>query len=105
LEEYLCVTVLSQPGEDLVDFKSRLSSFWTHMLRNHQGEFEQVYAETVEFEKEGDRLARKYLIEAPIAAMLEEQMKSHNIDHEPLDPDDLYSKYEAVSPEWMWIEH
>jgi hypothetical protein len=105
LDEYLCVTVLSQPGESETDFKSRLSRFWTHMLRNHQDEFEQVYAETVEFEHAGDRVSRKYLIELPIASMLEEQMKAHDIEHEPIDLDDLYSKYEAVPPEWMWIEH
>ena len=27
------------------------------------------------------------------------------LGHEPIDRDDVYSKYEAVPPEWMWIEH
>ena len=105
MDEYLCVTVLSRPGEAEADFKARLSGFWTYMLRNHQDDFEKVYAETVAFERAGDRLSRKYLVETDVVAVLADQMQARGIEHEPVDPDDLYSKYEATPPEWMWIEH
>ena len=105
MEEYLCITVLSKPDESQAGFSARLSQFWTHMLRNFQANFELVYAEKCGFESRGDQLARLYLAEEPVADLLEREMSQHNIDHLPLDRDDLYSKYEAVAPEWMQIEH
>ena len=50
MEEYVCLTVLSRPGEAQADFASRLSQFWTHLLRNRKADFEKVYAETTSFE-------------------------------------------------------
>ena len=105
MDEYLCITVLSRPGESEADFKARLSAFWTHMLRTRETDFERVYAETTQFERDGDRLGRKYLVEAEVAPVLEGELRAAGLGHEPIDPDDLYSKYEAVPPEWMWIEH
>jgi hypothetical protein len=105
LEEYLCFTVLSKLHESQASFSARLSQFWTHMLRNFQAQFEMVYAEKCAFESKGDQLARLYLTEEPVADLLEKEMSRHGIDHEPLNRDDLYSKYEAVAPEWMQIEH
>ena len=44
--EYLCLTIRSQPDESEPNFKTRLSVFWTLMLRHHPEDFEKVYAET-----------------------------------------------------------
>jgi hypothetical protein len=99
------LTVKSRPGEAEAEFKSRLSTFWTGQLRTHADEFEKVYAETVEFEKDGDALTRQYLIEASVADLLEKELRAGEVDFLPLDRDELYSKYEAAPPDWMWIEH
>jgi len=105
MDEYLCITVESNPGEPQADFAARLSRFWTHMLRTHKGEFEKVYAETTAFERAGDRLTRQYLVEQGVANLLEQQFAAAGLGHRPIDPDDVYSKYEATPPDWMWIEH
>lgn len=105
MEDYLCLTAVSAAAECEADFKARLSAFWTHMLRNHEATFEKVYAETSAFEKTGDCLSRKYLIEAAAAGTVHEQLGLKGIDCEPIDEDDLYSKYEAAPPDWFWIEH
>jgi hypothetical protein len=104
-DDYLCLTVASQPGEDEAAFKGRLSRFWTHMLRNHKDDFEKVYAETVEFDSDGDRMTRQYLFEAEIADLLERELAAAQVEHEPIDRDERYSKFEATPPDWMWIEH
>lgn len=104
-EEYLCLTVQSNADETEADFKTRLSEFWTGMLRNQPDEFEKVYAETVSFGSEFGRLTRQYLIEGCIAEMLDKQLKTAGIEFAPFDHDDIYSKYEAAPPDWMWIEH
>jgi hypothetical protein len=105
LDEFVCITVKSKPGEDEEAFSSRLSHFWTHMLRDFQDEFEKVYAERTEFEESAGRLTRQYLAEVDVVGLLEKEFRAGQIEHEPIDADDLYSKYEAVAPEWMQIEH
>src|SRR5207237_1217911 len=105
IDQYLCLRVHSRPDESEPNFKMRLSAFWTIMLRNHADDFEKVYAETTEFQREGDRLSRQYLIEAPVLSILEIQLRSAGISFDSVDPEDVYSKYEAAPPEWMWIEH
>lgn len=105
MDDYLCLTILSNPGEPEAEFKSRLSAFWTIMLREKPDDFEKVYAEEVAFEPHNNGLSRKYLIEATAADVLEKQLRSAGLDLLPIDPDDLYSKYEAAPPEWFWIEH
>jgi hypothetical protein len=105
MDEYLCLTLLSRSDEPEAAFKSRITAFWTAMLREKPDDFEKVYAETVAFEPHAGRLSRNYLIEADAAAVLESALQSAAIDHLPIDPDDLYSKYEAAPPEWFWIEH
>ncbi len=103
--EYLCLTVRSRGGEPIDDFKTRLSQFWTHMLRQYKDEFEKVYAETVEFTQEAEQWTRQYLFEAEIHDRLTKELSSAGVDFEPIDPDDIYTKYEATPPDWMWIEH
>ena len=105
MDEYLCVTVLSNSGESEADFSNRLSCFWTHMLRNYKPEFEKVYAETTEFETAGDRQSRMYLLRGEVATLLEAELQAAGLGFEPIDRDEVYSKYEAVPPEWMQIEH
>ncbi|VTS02275.1 hypothetical protein [Tuwongella immobilis] len=105
MERYLCLTVQSQPGEGESEFKTRLSQFWTKMLREQPDAFEKVYAETVAFESSGGRLTRQYLFEADIAELLAGALDAAGVAHEAIDEDDTYSKYEATPPDWMWIEH
>lgn len=104
-EEYLSLTVRSRPAEEEASFKHRLSQLWTRMLRDFPLEFEKVYAETVKFEMDDGCLTRQYLFESPIADLLERQLVLAEIAHDPIDRDDVYSKFEATPPEWMWIEH
>ncbi len=104
-DEYLCLTMLSRENEKEAGFKARLSAFWTHMLREHEADFEKVYAETASFEKKENCLSRKYLFEAVIADTLERELRKGDMDFEPIDEADLYSKFEASPPDWFWIEH
>jgi hypothetical protein len=105
LEEYVCVSVLSAAGESQPDFSARLSRFWTHMLRTHKDQFEKVYAEKSAFERKGDQLVRQYLVLDEVVPLLETEFVKSGVEHDPVDPDDTYTKYEAVAPEWMQIEH
>ena len=105
MDEYLCVTLLSRPGEDEVGFKARLSGLWTAMLREQPDEFEKVYAEQVAWERAGGRLGRKYLVEADAVPAVEAAATAAGLEYQPVDPDDVYSKYEAAPPDWFWIEH
>jgi hypothetical protein len=105
MDEYLCITVLSKPNESQPDFSARLSRFWTHMLRTHPAEFEKVYAETTAFGNDGDRMSRQYLVEESVAGLLEREFAAAELEHEPIDRDDVFSKFEAAPPDWMWIEH
>lgn len=105
MDDYVCVTVISKPGEAPADFSARLSRFWTHLLRTRKDDFERVYAETTLFERKGDRHTRQYLAEAEITPLLESELKAAAIDLEPIDREELYSKYEASPPHWMQIEH
>ena len=105
MDEYVCITVLSKPGEDQADFAARLSRFWTHMLRGRKPDFEKVYAETTAFEDAGGCWSRQYLAEAGVVDVVESELRGAGLDFEPVDRDELFSKYEAVPPEWMQIEH
>jgi hypothetical protein len=105
VDEFVCITVQSAPGESEAAFAARLSRFWTHMLRNYKSDFERVYAETTAFEECGGRLSRQYLAQDEVLDLLEKEMQAAGIGHEPIDRDNVYTKYEAVPPEWMQIEH
>jgi hypothetical protein len=105
VDDYVSVTVRSRPAEAEAEFAARLSRFWTHMLRDRPDDFERVYAETTRFEPAGDRLARQYLAELAVANLLESELTAAGLEFEPIDRDDLYSKYEAAPPAWMQIEH
>jgi hypothetical protein len=105
MDEFLCVTVVSKSGEAQAEFAARLSRFWTHMLRTRKDDFEKVYAENTAFEHAGGRLTRQYLVESDVVLILDSEMLAAGVEFEPIDADETYSKYEAVAPEWMQIEH
>jgi hypothetical protein len=105
VDDYLCLTVLARVGEPEAEFKTRLSDFWSSLLRSKPEAFEKVYAEAARFEDCGGRLGRRYLVEADVAETLSAESMRGGLDHQPIDTDDLYSKYEAAPPEWFWIEH
>jgi hypothetical protein len=105
MDDYLCLTILSRTGESETDFSGRLSRFWTHMLRDFKADFEKVYAETTQFETQGDCLSRMYLCREEVIDRIEAELKAAGLAYEPIDRDEVYSKYEAVPPEWMQIEH
>jgi hypothetical protein len=105
MDEYVCLTVLSQIGESQGDFAARLSRFWTHMLRNRKSDFEKVYAETTKFGADDDRLSRQYLAQLEVIDILEAEMQSAGVEFKPVDRDDIFSRYEATPPDWMQIEH
>jgi hypothetical protein len=105
VDEYVCITVRSRSGEAQADFAARLSRFWTHLLRNRKPDFEKVYAETTSFEETEDGWSRQYLARLDVVDVVETELRTAGLDFEPIDRDELYSKYEAVPPEWMQIEH
>lgn len=103
--EYLCVTIQARDGESEQSFKTRISELWTSIVRGDPDLFEKVYAETTAFELHHGKQTRKYLVEAEAADDVTKRMTAEGMDFLPLDPDDLYTKYEAAPPEWFWIEH
>src|SRR4051812_21359658 len=105
LDEYMCLTVRSRPGEPADGFNKRLIDFWSGMLRRRKAEYEQVYAETTRFGTDGGRVTRQYLVAAAAADTVAGELAAAGIDHDPVDPDDLYSKFEATPPDWFQIPH
>lgn len=105
MEEYYCITIVSQAGESEAGFAARLSQFWTHMLRARKEDFERVLAESTEMEEMDDTLCRQYLVEEDIINILEEELTTAGFDFDPVDREETYTRYEAAPPEWMQIEH
>lgn len=105
MEEFLCLKVLSNPAESANAFSQRLSVFWTHMLREHPEEFKQVYAEGTKFECEDGLLSRQYAVVPGIVQNLCTKICQAGLKHSDLLPDDLYTVYEIIGPDWMQIEH
>lgn len=104
-EEFARIVAVSQDGESQESFSARLSEFWTHMLRDRKSDFEKVYAETIAFEHVAGCWQRQYLCQEDVVPVVLHEMQAAKIDHEPVDPDDRWNKYEAVRSEWMQIEH
>jgi hypothetical protein len=75
------------------------------MLRERLADFEKVYAETTKFEVSAACRTRRYAVEEIVVEILEAELARAGLEHEPVDRDDVYSKYETVAPEWMQIEH
>ena len=105
MDEYVVVTVRSGPGEPADAFNKRLIGFWSGILRTRKDKYERVYAETSRFGSEEDRVTRQYMVGSDVAALLAEELAAVGIEYDPIDPDDLYSKFEATPPEWFQIPH
>ncbi len=105
MDEFVCVTLTSNPNESQADFKTRLYAFWTHMLRNKPDDYELVYAEATAFETVDDHVTRQYMVQTEGVAVLTAELHAHNIAFQPVDFDECYSKYEATSPDWFQLEH
>lgn len=105
MTEYLCLTLLANPDESETAFKARLAAFWTHMIRNKSDEYEKVYAEATRFTVTDGRVARQYMAEVNVIAALTVELAASGLAVAPIDPDDLYTKYEASGTEWFQIEH
>jgi hypothetical protein len=105
LEEFCSLTILSRPGEARDEFNKRLIAFWTLMLRTREADYERVYAEHTAFAPIGDRLSREYMLEPDVADVVEEELTKIGLEFQPIDRDELFSKYEATPPDWFQIEH
>jgi len=105
MTEYVCLTLLAEPGEAEASFKSRLTGLWSVMLKTVPLEYEKVYSEAVQFEREAGLVARRYMIDPKVLDILLPLLASRMIAHLPVEADDLYSKAEASSNEWFQLEH
>jgi len=105
MTEYLCLTLIANPGESEAAFKARLAAFWTHLLRTRKTDYEKVYAEASRFGAADDRVSRQYMVEADAAGVLTAELSANGVAFAPVDEDDTYSKYEAASPDWFQIPH
>lgn len=105
MDEFACVTVTGRPGESKAAFKGRLVAFWSHYLRTRPDDYEGVYAEASAFEADGGVVSRQYMVAVDAVAPLVAELAGQEVGCAPVDADDLYSKYEATSPDWFQIEH
>ena len=103
--DYLCLTLIANAGETEAAFKTRLTAFWTHLLRTQPDTYEAVYAEAKEFDTTGGKASRAYMVELDSAAAVAAALAANGLTALPLDPDDTYSKYEASGSEWFQIPH
>ena len=103
--DYLCLTVVANAGEAEAAFKSRLTAFWTHLIRTLPDTYEAVFAEAKEFDATNGRVSRSYMVGADAADAVASALSANGLDALPLDPDDTYTKYEASSSEWFQIPH
>lgn len=104
-DEYLCLTVRGRAGEAPAVFKTRLSQVWTGLLRDRKDTFEQVYAETAQFEDDDGQPTRQYLVAESATEAVLAALAAAGVDTDPVDHGELFSKYEAAPPEWVQIEH
>jgi hypothetical protein len=105
LTEYVCLTLLAEPGEAEPAFKARLTAFWTHVLRTAPDDYERVYAEATRFAATGGRVSRQYMVECDAADAVAALATTSGVACAPVDPDDTYTKYEAASPDWFQLDH
>ena len=103
--EYVCLTLLADPGETEASFTGRLTALWSRMLKTLPDEYARIYSEAVRFEREGDTVARRYMIDPAVLDTLPPLLVEQKIARLPVDIDDLYSKAEASSNEWFQLEH
>jgi hypothetical protein len=105
MDEFLCLTILANPGEPQPAFKLRLVEFWTHMLRTKPDDYEGVYAEAKDFDSEGERICRRYMVEVDALPAVLTELRATGMSFAEVDDDDTYNKAEASSSEWFQIPH
>lgn len=105
LEVFQGIVLTGQRNEEEAHFSARLSRFWTSILRGHAEQFEAVYAESSEFGSREGKPTRQYAVDPAVVLFLKEKLEEAGIDLLPVDPDDTYTRYEAVAPDWWQIEH
>jgi hypothetical protein len=103
--DYLCLTVVASAGETEAAFKSRLTAFWSHLIRTLPGTYAAVFAEAKAFDTTGGRVSRTYMVGADAADAVASALSANGLEALPLDPSDTYSKYEASGSEWFQIAH
>ena len=103
--EYHCLTLLANAGEAESAFKSRLTAFWSHLIRTSPDAYAAVYAESTHFGTSGGRVSRAYMVAADAVEAVLESLASNGVEMLPSDPDDTYTKYEASGSEWFQIDH
>ena len=101
----MCLTVAGRPSEDEAGFKARLAAFWTHVLRTRPDDYERVYAEATRFARAAGRVTRQYLVGVEVVEAITGELAAAGIGFDPVDVGDLYSKYEATSPDWFQLDH
>ena len=102
--ELVCVTLRGTPAEPEAAFKARLVEFWSAYLRASQDDYDQVYAEATKFEQSAGRPTRQYMVRPEGVAPLKTALEAAKMDYAPIDEDELYSKYEATSPDWFQLD-
>jgi hypothetical protein len=105
MDEYLCLTLVGHPGEDEPAFKSRLTAFWTLLLRGQPDVYDAVFAEAKAFGVEGGRVSRAYMIEVSAAPAVRAAATAAGVAALELDEDDVYTKYEASGSDWFQLAH
>lgn len=105
MDEYLCLTLLGNAGESEPTFKSRLTAFWTLLLRGRPDVYDAVFAEARAFGTDGGRVSRAYMIEARAARAVCEAATASGIGAQELDEADTYTKYEASGSDWFQLAH
>lgn len=105
MDEYVSIQVCSRARESASEFSKRLTEFWTVFLRSRPDDYRGVYAESTRFQPAGDAIGRNYLVNLEVVSKVETELASAGIRHEPIDRDDIFSKFEAVAPEWFQIPH
>ncbi len=105
MDDYLCLTLLANPGEPEPAFKLRLVEFWTHMLRTKPDDYEGVYAEARAFDTERGRTCRRYMVDVGAMPAVTAELRATGMAFTDVDADDTYSKAEASSSEWFQIPH
>ena len=105
VDEYVILTVTGQTDEADAAFKGRLTAFWTHVLRTRPDDYEGVYAEATRFGRADDAPSRQYFVSPDALDAILAELGETGLGYEPPDRDDLYSKYEAGSPDWFQLDH
>ena len=105
MDEFVCVTLLANPGEPDAAFQRRLTEFWTHLLRTRPTVYERVYAEARDPDEEGGVTARRYMVRTEMANDVAAELMAMGMNFVEIDPDDGYNKAEASSSEWFQIPH